>query len=79
MYKIKKNMKTIKYKEFIGSIHFSAEDKVFHGKIEGIDALVTFESENATDLKKAFQEAVNDYLIFCQEKSIDPKKSYKQV
>ncbi|MEK7289903.1 MAG: toxin-antitoxin system HicB family antitoxin, partial [Planctomycetota bacterium] len=25
------------YKGFIGSVHFSADDKVFHGKIEGID------------------------------------------
>ena len=28
------------YKGFIGSVHFSAEGKVFHGKIEGIVAIV---------------------------------------
>ena len=25
------------YKDFIGSVHFSAEDECFFGKIEGID------------------------------------------
>lgn len=70
-------MEAIKYKEFIGSVHFSAEDEVFHGKIEGINALVTFEGETVTNLKKAFIEAVDDYLIFCKEKGISPEKSYK--
>lgn len=28
------------YKGFMGTVHFSAEDKVFHGKIEGIDDLL---------------------------------------
>lgn len=31
------------HKGLMGSVHFSAEDKVFHGKIEGIDNLATFE------------------------------------
>jgi predicted HicB family RNase H-like nuclease len=33
----------ITYKGLIGSVHFSAEDRVFFGKIEGINDLVTFE------------------------------------
>ena len=31
------------YKDFIGSVHFSSEDSVFFGRIEGINDLVTFE------------------------------------
>lgn len=33
------------YKEFIGSAHFDAEDKVLYGKIEGINDLITFEGQ----------------------------------
>jgi hypothetical protein len=29
------------YKDFIGSVHFSEEDAVFYGKIEGINDLVS--------------------------------------
>lgn len=32
----------IKYKGYIGSIEYSSEDKLFFGKIELIDDLVTF-------------------------------------
>ena len=39
------------YKEFIGTVHFSAEDEVFYGQIEGINDLVTFEAEDVKNLK----------------------------
>lgn len=56
---------TIEYKNFIGSVSFSSEDEVFHGKIEGIDDLVTFEGVTVADLKSAFEEAVEDYIEIC--------------
>ena len=57
----------LRYKDFIGSVHFSAEDECFFGKIEGIDDLVTFEGRNVVELKKAFHEAVEDYIGFLRE------------
>jgi len=54
------------YKDFIGSVHFSAEDECFFGRIVGIDDLVTFEGRNVGDLKKAFREAVEDYMSLCR-------------
>ena len=68
---------TIKYKGFIGSVHFDAEDEVFHGKIEGAPDLVTFEGKSVKELKKAFQEAVEDYLALCKEAGKEPMKSCK--
>ena len=68
---------TLEYKNFIGSVSFSAEDEVFHGKIEGIDDLVTFEGNNVADLKSAFEEAVEDYIKICDEIGKKPEKSYK--
>jgi predicted HicB family RNase H-like nuclease len=65
------------YKDFIGSVHFSAEDRVFHGKIEGITDLVTFEGKNVDELIKAFHEAVDDYIALCKEAGKEPLKSCK--
>jgi len=70
-------MNTLSYKDYIGSVSFSAEDEVFYGKIEHINDLVTFESDNAHDLKKAFQEAVDDYLTVCSQKGVLPEKPFK--
>lgn len=69
-------MNTLKYKGFIGSVSFSENDGVFFGKIEGIEALVTFEGESVRGLTTAFHEAVDDYLAYCQEEGIMPHKSY---
>ncbi len=69
-------MNTLKYKGYIGSVSYSEPDKVFFGKIEGIDGLVNYEGESVQELTTAFQEAVDDYLIFCEEHNCKPEKSY---
>ena len=69
-------MNTMQYKGFIGSVEFSEPDGVFFGKIEGINALVNFEGESVKELTDAFHEAVEDYIILCQEEGIQPHKSY---
>lgn len=69
-------MNTLQYKGFIGSVEFSEPDGVFFGKIEGINALVTFEGESVQELKDAFHQAVEDYLILCEEEGLEPHKSY---
>ena len=60
------------YKDFIATIHYSTIDEVFFGKIEGINDLVTFEGENVKDLKKAFEEALDDYIELCKEVGKEP-------
>jgi len=65
------------YKGFIGSVHFSAEDKVFHGRIEGITDLISFEGQTVNELIRAFHEAVDDYIALCAEAGKEPLKSYK--
>ena len=56
----------LKYNNFIGSAHFSPEDEVFYGKIEGINDLITYESESIKNLSTAFIEAINDYVHLCK-------------
>jgi len=65
------------YKDYIGSVHFNAIDEVFYGSIEGIDDLITFEGITVIELKKAFQEAVEDYENICKEENKEIEKSYK--
>jgi predicted HicB family RNase H-like nuclease len=67
----------MQYKNFIGSVHFSAGDEIFYGKIEGINDLITFEGKSVKKLKKAFEEAVDDYLQLCAKVAKPALKSYK--
>lgn len=65
------------YKDFIGSVHFSAEDQVFFGRIEGINDLVTFEGESVKELIQAFHYMVDEHIKDCQAEGISILKSYK--
>jgi hypothetical protein len=64
------------YKGYFTVIKFEAEDKVLYGKIEGIDDLVTFESDSAKEIEKEFHDAVDDWLEF--RKEIDSEVESKE-
>ena len=67
----------LKYKNFIATVKYSAEDELFIGRIECIDSVVSFEGNSVKELKTAFKDAVESYLDFCQRKGISsPQKSY---
>ena len=68
---------TLAYKDFVGSVHFSSEDSVFLGRIEGINDLVTFEGESVAELKSSFKDAVEDYIHLCKENNRPIYKSYR--
>ena len=67
----------IHYKGYYGSVHFDQEGMVFHGKVEFIRALISYESTNAKGLKKAFEEAIDDYLEMCRQEKIEPESPFK--
>lgn len=67
----------LSYKNYSAKVLYSAEDNLLYGKIEGINDLVTFESEDASQVEREFQMAVDDYLDFCKEVGKEPNKAYK--
>lgn len=67
----------LQYKNYYASVQFSAADEVFHGKVLGINDLVSFEGASVSELKASFEEAVEDYLETCAEIGKVPEKAYK--
>ncbi|MEN6314832.1 MAG: type II toxin-antitoxin system HicB family antitoxin [Clostridiaceae bacterium] len=67
----------ILYKNFMGSVHYSADDEIFYGKIEGINDSISYEGSSVEELKLAFHEAVEDYLELCKVNDKQPQKAYK--
>jgi predicted HicB family RNase H-like nuclease len=67
----------LKYKDYFASVEYHAEDEVFYGKVLAITDLVSFEGASVKELKKAFKEAVEDYLEACQQLGKEPDKTYK--
>jgi len=65
------------YKGYHGSVHYSDDDRIFHGKIEFIRSLVSYEGTDVKSLRTAFEEAVDDYLELCKEEGKDPDTPFK--
>ena len=65
------------YKNYVGSVEFSEEDAVFHGKVIGIKPLLSFEGDSVSALIEDFHNAVDEYLEFCAEKGKQPEKPFK--
>ena len=65
------------YKGYVGTFSLDSDDEMFYGKLVGINQLVTFEADNAHDLKQAFYDSVDDDLAFCAEEGIEPDKPFK--
>ena len=65
----------LEYKGYLGSIDYNDEDELFHGRLEFIRDLVTYEGTDAKTLKQAFHDAVDDFLALCAEKGRKPGAS----
>lgn len=60
-------MKTLSDKGYEGTFEVDMDEAVCRGKLLFIPDMVTYAAETPKLLKDAFEEAVNDYLITCQE------------
>lgn len=67
----------LRYKDYLGSVVYSDDDEVFHGKLQGIRDLVTYEGTDVASLKSAFREAVDDHLKTCEVRGKRPEITYK--
>jgi predicted HicB family RNase H-like nuclease len=70
-------MTQLEYKGYAGTAEISESDGVFHGKLAHLRDLVTYESNTAKGLAKAFREAVDDYLADCAADGREPDRPFK--
>lgn len=64
---------TMEYKGYYGSVNYSPEDDILHGKLLGIKSLVSYEGHSIKELKDDFEFAVDDYLELCKNEGIEPE------
>ena len=67
----------LEYKDYLGSVHYSAKDKCFYGKLEGLEDTILFEGVSVSELEMDFREAVEDYLKTCKAVGKKAQKTYR--
>lgn len=70
------NVNNLTYKGFTGSCEISLEDDCLFGRILFIEDIITFEGQTTAELKTAFEEAVDRYLVHCKKTGKPANKPY---
>ena len=68
---------TLDYRGYSGSVLYSAEDTILHGRIVGIRDAVSYEGKDVKGLGKNFRAAVDEYLQLCEAEGKKPDTPFK--
>ncbi|MDO8270482.1 MAG: type II toxin-antitoxin system HicB family antitoxin [Gammaproteobacteria bacterium] len=69
-------MNMMHYKSYSARIEYSDEDQCLVGHLAGIQDLIGFHAESVAELRKEFEEAVDDYLEACEKLNRKPQRPY---
>ncbi len=77
MDKNKQNLKYLSYKGYTGDIEINLSEKYLFGKVLGLDkGLISYEGKTLEELEQDFRNGIDDYLSYCEENNITPKKPF---
>ena len=66
----------MQYNGYTGIVQFDEDAGLLHGEVVDIRDVITFQAENTQEIRKAFEESVDDYLTFCKERGEEPDKPF---
>jgi predicted HicB family RNase H-like nuclease len=58
---------TMSHQGYTARIEFDERDGILVGRLLGVRAIISFHGQTVTELRKAFENTVNDYLAECIE------------
>jgi len=66
----------LKHNGYQARVDFDADDRIFVGRIVGIDDVVAFHADTVEGLIEAFKESLEDYIETCAKVGKNPDRSY---
>ncbi len=68
----------MEYKGYVANVEFDDSAEILHGKVinSGPYPIATFEATEAKQLRKEFECSVDEYLAWCEEDGVEPRKPY---
>ena len=67
----------IEYEGYTGVFEFDPSIDAFHGRVVGLQDVVTFQGRSLEDLRREMADSVEDYLELCAEVGKTPEKPYR--
>ncbi|MCE4072824.1 MULTISPECIES: type II toxin-antitoxin system HicB family antitoxin [Pseudomonas] len=69
-------MTPMKYQGYAARIEYSDDDGLFIGHVAGIRDVIGFHGESVSELRVAFEEAIDDYLATCEKLGREPQRPF---
>ena len=68
----------MEYKGYVAAVEFDDSIDVLHGRVvnSGPYPIATFEATDAKELRKEFERSVDEYLEWCAEDGVEPKRPF---
>jgi predicted HicB family RNase H-like nuclease len=66
----------MEYKGYIGKVDIDEEAGILHGEVINVRDVITFEGGTVGEVRRAFEESVDDYLEFCALRGEEPEKPF---
>ena len=68
----------MEYKGYLASVEFDDSVDVLHGRVvnSGPYPIATFEAIEARALRREFERSVDEYLEWCEEDGVEPRKPF---
>jgi predicted HicB family RNase H-like nuclease len=64
------------YKGYEGIARFDEAAEMFTGEVINTRDVITFQGKSVRDLKRAFEDSVDEYLDFCKSRNEEPEKPF---
>ena len=66
----------MKYKDYEAAVKFDEDAEIFYGEVINTRDVITFQGNSVEELKRAFEDSVEDYLAFCRERKEEPNQPF---
>ena len=66
------------YMGYYGRAEYDVDTNEFHGSVSDTRDVITFVAGDPDGVRAAFQDSIDEYLAFCEERGEQPEKPFSQ-
>lgn len=66
----------MQYKNYIAHVEFDPDANIFHGEVVNTRDVITFQGQSVGELRRAFEDSIEDYFAFCAERGEEPESPF---
>jgi predicted HicB family RNase H-like nuclease len=66
----------LEYQGYRAEVELDLDANLLFGRVIDIKTVITFQAERVDQIRHAFEEAIDDYLLYCNERGKVPERPF---